>query len=83
MNISAFNQMIASRRSIYPKDYKNEKIEDEIVWQILKNAHWAPTTMMPVPIQPNIFLAPIAPKGNTKTVLVNQNVLIVALENSA
>ena len=26
MNISAFNQMIASRRSIYPRDYKNEKI---------------------------------------------------------
>jgi hypothetical protein len=48
----------------------------------VKNAHWAPTTMMPVPIQPNIFLAPIAPKGNTKTVLVNRNVLIVVLENS-
>ena len=49
MNISAFNQMIASRRSTYPKDYKKEKIEDEIIWQILKNAHWAPTHKMTVP----------------------------------
>ncbi|MDA7855439.1 nitroreductase family protein [Cyclobacteriaceae bacterium] len=49
MNISAFNQMIASRRSIYPRDYKNEKIEDEIIWQILNNAHWAPTHKMTVP----------------------------------
>ena len=49
MKISAFNQMIASRRSIYPRDYKNEKIEDEIIWQILNNAHWAPTHKMTVP----------------------------------
>ncbi len=49
MKISAFNQMIASRRSIYPRDYKNEKIEEEIIWQILKNAHWAPTHKMTVP----------------------------------
>ena len=49
MNISAFNQMIASRRSIYPRDYKNGKIEEEIIWQILNNAHWAPTHKMTVP----------------------------------
>ena len=49
MNISAFNQMIASRRSIYPRDYKNEKIEEEIIWQILNNAHWAPTHKMTFP----------------------------------
>ena len=41
--------MIASRRSIYPRDYKNEKIEEEIIWQILNNAHWAPTHKMTVP----------------------------------
>ena len=49
MKISAFNQMIASRRSIYPRDYKNGKIEEEIIWQILNNAHWAPTHKMTVP----------------------------------
>ncbi|MGY8982776.1 MAG: nitroreductase family protein, partial [Cytophagales bacterium] len=41
--------MIASRRSIYPRDYKNGKIEEEIIWQILNNAHWAPTHKMTVP----------------------------------
>lgn len=54
----------------------------KVVRATARNAHWGPTTMMPVPIQPNIFLAPIAPKGNTKTVLVNQNVLNVVLEDS-
>ena len=36
MDITSFNQIIASRRSVFPKDYKAEKIDDQIIWQILE-----------------------------------------------
>ena len=49
MDISSFNQIIASRRSIFPKDYEAGKIDDQIIWQILKNANWAPTHKMTAP----------------------------------
>ena len=43
MDITSFNQIITSRRSVLPKDYEAGKIDDQIIWQILKNANWAPT----------------------------------------
>ena len=49
MDITSFNQIIASRRSVFPKDYKAEKIDDQIIWQILENANWAPTHKMTAP----------------------------------
>ena len=49
MDITSFNQIIASRRSVFPKDYKAEKIDDKIIWQILENANWAPTHKMTAP----------------------------------
>ena len=49
MDITSFNQIIASRRSVFPKDYKAGKIDDQIIWQILENANWAPTHKMTAP----------------------------------
>lgn len=39
----SINEIIAQRRSIYPKEFTGEKIEDEIIKILLKNAHWAPS----------------------------------------
>jgi len=43
MNIPEFNSLIKSRRSVFPKDYTGERVDDAIVRQMLENANWAPT----------------------------------------
>ncbi|MEL7009930.1 MAG: nitroreductase [Cyanobacteria bacterium J06643_13] len=37
------NTLIEIRRSTKPRLFNGNKIDDEIIWQILKNANWAPT----------------------------------------
>ena len=44
-----FNQLIKSRRSVFPKDYTGEKVDDAIVHQMLENANWAPTHKLTEP----------------------------------
>lgn len=36
-------QLIQSRRSVFPRDYTGEKVDDVIIHQMLENANWAPT----------------------------------------
>jgi nitroreductase len=36
-------KLIQSRRSIFPKDYSGEQVDDSIIKQMLENANWAPT----------------------------------------
>jgi nitroreductase len=36
------DQLIRHRRSVYPKDYTGEVVNDEIINQLLENANWAP-----------------------------------------
>lgn len=43
MNTTEFNSLIKSRRSVFPKDYTGEKVDDVIIQQMLENANWAPT----------------------------------------
>jgi nitroreductase len=43
INPVSFNELIRSRRSVFPKDYTGENVDDSIVQQILENANWAPT----------------------------------------
>ena len=43
MNANEFNDLVKSRRSVFPKDYTGEKVDDAIVQQMLENANWAPT----------------------------------------
>lgn len=43
MITTEFNDLVKSRRSIYPKDYTGEMVDDTIVQQMLENANWAPT----------------------------------------
>lgn len=44
-----FNNIIKSRRSLFPKDYTGEKVDDAIVQQMLENANWAPTHKLTEP----------------------------------
>jgi nitroreductase len=43
MTTTELNSLIKSRRSVFPKDYTGEKVDDTIVQQMLENANWAPT----------------------------------------
>jgi nitroreductase len=43
------NELIHERRSIFPQDYTGEKVNDDVVRQILENARWAPTHKMTEP----------------------------------
>ncbi|MBS1682331.1 MAG: nitroreductase [Bacteroidetes bacterium] len=45
----AFNELILSRRSVFPKDYTGQKVDDAIVKQMLENANWAPTHRLTEP----------------------------------
>jgi nitroreductase len=48
-NFEEINELIRSRRSIFPKDYNGEKVDDAIVKQMLANANWAPTHKLTEP----------------------------------
>lgn len=43
MNAETINALIRNRRSIFPRDYTGEKVDDSIINQMLENANWAPT----------------------------------------
>ena len=43
------NQLMHSRRSVFPKDYTGERVSDEIVRQMLENANWAPSHKLTEP----------------------------------
>src|SRR4051812_35122354 len=48
-NVEEINQLIATRRSVFPKNYTGERVSDKIVKQILMNANWAPNHKMTEP----------------------------------
>ncbi|NJN42045.1 MAG: nitroreductase [Flammeovirgaceae bacterium] len=48
-NHSEFNELVRSRRSVFPKDYTGETVPDEIIQQMLENANWAPTHKLTQP----------------------------------
>jgi len=43
MDIKEFNLLIRNRRSIFPNMYTSERVDDEVIKQMLENANWAPT----------------------------------------
>ena len=54
-NTEEFNLLITTRRSVFPKDYSGEKVNEEIIEQILKNAVWAPNHKMTEPWRFMVF----------------------------
>lgn len=49
MTINEINNLIQSRRSVFPKDYTGEKVDDSIIKAMLENANWAPTHKLTEP----------------------------------
>jgi nitroreductase len=49
------NTLIKSRRSTKPRLFNGKKIDDEIVWQILENANWAPNHGLTQPWRYQVF----------------------------
>lgn len=43
MNAETVNTILRNRRSIFPKDYTGEIVDDATIHQMLENANWAPT----------------------------------------
>jgi nitroreductase len=48
-NPQEVNELMRSRRSVFPKDYSGEKVDHAIVRQMLENANWAPTHKLTEP----------------------------------
>jgi nitroreductase len=55
MNIEYLNKVIRERRSVFPKDYTGEKVDDKIVHQLLENANWAPNHKRTEPWRFKVF----------------------------
>ena len=49
------NTLIKSRRSTKPRLFNGKKIDDEIIWQILENANWAPNHGLTQPWRYTVF----------------------------
>jgi nitroreductase len=55
MKAKDLTNLIRDRRSVFPKDYTGEKIDDSIILQLLKNANWAPTHKLTEPWRFKVF----------------------------
>lgn len=49
INPEVVNELILQRRSVFPQDYTGEKVQDDIVNQILESGRWAPTHKLTEP----------------------------------
>lgn len=43
------NSLLQNRRSVFPKEYTGERVEDSLIRQLLENANWAPTHKLTEP----------------------------------
>lgn len=55
MTVEDFNKLIRHRRSVFPKYYTGEKVDDSIILQLLENANWAPTHKLTEPWRFKVF----------------------------
>jgi nitroreductase len=46
---------IRNRRAVFPAMFTKEKVADEVIWQILENANWAPTHQRTEPWRFRVF----------------------------
>ena len=54
-DVNVINKLILERRSVFPRDYTTDPVDDAIVRQILLNATWAPTHKMTEPWRFMVF----------------------------
>ncbi|MCP4887854.1 MAG: nitroreductase [Planctomycetaceae bacterium] len=55
MDTSAINQVIRSRRTVKPKNFTSQDVDQAIIRTMLENANWAPTHGMTEPWRFSIF----------------------------
>ena len=55
MNAKDLNDLIKKRRSVFPKMYSDEPINQEVIEQMLENANWAPTHRFTEPWRFTVF----------------------------
>ena len=55
MDIKELNELIKSRRSVFPDQYLEKEISDETIMQVLENANWAPNHRKTEPWRFKIF----------------------------
>lgn len=55
MHPNELTTLIKSRRSIFPKDYTGEKVDDGIIQAMLENATWAPSHKLTEPWRFTVF----------------------------
>lgn len=55
--IDLLNGLMSSRRSTKPRLFNGKKIEDNVIWQILENANWAPSHGLTQPWRYKVFTA--------------------------
>ena len=55
-NTREVNQLIQTRRSVFPKDYTGEKVDHQVIQQMLENATWAPSHKMTEPWRFSVFV---------------------------
>ncbi len=56
MDANSLNQLIKTRRAVFPKVYNGKPISKEVIQQILENANWAPTHKYTEPWRFKVFL---------------------------
>lgn len=66
LNDMDINEIIKNRRAVSPKFLAKHEIPDEIIWQLLENANWAPSHKKTEPWRFKVY------KGNAKQKLVNE-----------
>ncbi len=55
MQIKSISEYIKDRRSLYPAQYSNKKVDDEIINEMLENANWAPSHKRTYPWRFTVF----------------------------
>jgi len=55
MEVEQLNELIKTRRSIYPNTYTGDRIEDSVIQNMLESANWAPTLGLSEPWRFQVF----------------------------
>jgi len=58
MDPQLITQNIRARRSVFPKNYTGEPVNDEVIYEMLENANWAPTHKLTEPWRFRVFTGP-------------------------
>lgn len=61
-NLSEITEVIRNRRTIYPEDFSDRKVQREMVEKMLGNAIWAPTHGMTQPWRFKVFMEEALPR---------------------